>query len=725
LSAVLFYLPFPVAFTSNGVAAPLARAYFYQTGTTTPLPIYTTSALSVEHSNPVIADGVGRFANIYLDSTKTYRLVIHDKDDASLGVDIDPYIPGTAPDAGSLQPYADAASGSASSASTSAANAATSATSAASSASAAAGSATSAASSATSAASSQAAIIAAVGGATLTNVSLNASSRTLLASVSHASLLPAILTESGYSGIFQPTNSNIATSVTNDSYNNIGYSTDSTGAGGGFQRLPMYRSVLDRKWVSSLPVGSISLPAAFNNQLSVQPYWDGSRVQFQRNPYDIIDFTTTASTITDYYIDYDVGNDANAGTSSGAAFKTWDHALSVVAGLSAGSNVKIHLLDDYVGYLSATTGNYPQFDGKNVKVIGAGPSGRTKFVLIRETYDQASFAWVAHGSNGAWKSNSASVGQYVLQFYLDGGLIPQPIVSTGQSAATVDTTELTSFWDGTYLYVHLPNGVKPNPRVNWEWSNNAVAGHTYRADTGTVLFENCGWFTSARGANFNCFSTRSVTDSDFTSDARIGFRNCFGYGASGNIFGTKDWKVVVFDNCQGAWAKNDIFNYHTNQSTGTHGAFITAYEVNCSGRKAGYTGFADGAGTSTSNNGSTSHDSINILRANCNYGDAEGAVVADVNGVVSVNLNVQAGCPGSTANPKACFWHSGTGYGTYYGMYLWGCAATDDEDSSTYLLTSDGAPNGEASGQIYVKHWRGATVGTIKGRLKDWAGNLI
>jgi hypothetical protein len=480
---------------------------------------------------------------------------------------------------------------------------------------------------------------------------------------------------------------------------------------------------------SPFPIGKITLPTAFNNQLGIAPYWNGAAIKFIVHPYDLIDFTLTATTITDYYLKYtSPGSDTNNGTTSGTPFKTWDHLLSVVAGLASGSNVRVHLLDDYVGYLSATAGNYAQFDGKNVKVIGEGPSGRTKFVTMRETYNQAAFGFVAHGSNGAWKSNAAGVvNNFTLQFYVNGSgdPIPIPIVSTGQSAATVDTTELTSFWDGTWLYVHLPGGVKPNPFVNWEWSNNALGGHTYRSDSGTVLFENVSYFTSARGATFNCLNTRSVLDTNFLSQARLGLRNVYGYGSSGNIFGLKDWHIVAVDQCQGAYARNDIFNYHTNQNTGTHGAYITIYETDTYGTDAGYSGFNDGVSAGTSNNGSTAHDSINILRANTAYAGGEGAVVADVNGVVSVNLNVRTGIPGSTAVPKACFWHSGTGWGSSYGMYLWGCSAFDGGDTSVILLDNAGAPNGEANGQIYVKYWRGQTTGTVVGTLKDWSGNTL
>ena len=93
--AELFHLPFPVAFNANGIAEPGAKLFFYVTGTTAPAPIYTASTMDVEHENPVEANGAGRFPNIYLDEAVTYRLVITDRNGSPLGVDVDPYTPGS------------------------------------------------------------------------------------------------------------------------------------------------------------------------------------------------------------------------------------------------------------------------------------------------------------------------------------------------------------------------------------------------------------------------------------------------------------------------------------------------------------------------------------------------------------------------------------------------------------------------------------------------------
>lgn len=94
MTAAQFFLPFPTAFSSNGLPVSGAKIYFYATRTTTPQAIYSDAALTVPLTNPVVANAAGRFSTIYLDSTLTYRVVVKDENDVSLGVDVDPYIPG-------------------------------------------------------------------------------------------------------------------------------------------------------------------------------------------------------------------------------------------------------------------------------------------------------------------------------------------------------------------------------------------------------------------------------------------------------------------------------------------------------------------------------------------------------------------------------------------------------------------------------------------------------
>src|SRR5688572_22748268 len=75
-----FVLPRQVALDDDANSMAGALAYFYQTGTTTPQAVYSDSALTTQHSNPVVADAAGRWAKIYLNpnATANYRVRITD-----------------------------------------------------------------------------------------------------------------------------------------------------------------------------------------------------------------------------------------------------------------------------------------------------------------------------------------------------------------------------------------------------------------------------------------------------------------------------------------------------------------------------------------------------------------------------------------------------------------------------------------------------------------------
>ena len=73
MAGSIFVRPKAAPISSSGAPYAGAKYYFYATGTSTLQSIYTDSALTTPHANPVVADGTGTFAPIWLDPTKTYR----------------------------------------------------------------------------------------------------------------------------------------------------------------------------------------------------------------------------------------------------------------------------------------------------------------------------------------------------------------------------------------------------------------------------------------------------------------------------------------------------------------------------------------------------------------------------------------------------------------------------------------------------------------------------
>lgn len=74
----LYRLPASVLFAS-GLLKPSWKVAFFLTGTSTPAPVYTTSALTTTHTQPVQADAAGVMDLIYLDPSITYKSVVYDQ----------------------------------------------------------------------------------------------------------------------------------------------------------------------------------------------------------------------------------------------------------------------------------------------------------------------------------------------------------------------------------------------------------------------------------------------------------------------------------------------------------------------------------------------------------------------------------------------------------------------------------------------------------------------
>ena len=82
MSGALGVLPRQVAF-SGGVIVPGAQLFVYEDSSSSKLAIYTTSALAVEHTNPLEADAYGVFPAFYVDPAGgPYKQVLAPADDS-------------------------------------------------------------------------------------------------------------------------------------------------------------------------------------------------------------------------------------------------------------------------------------------------------------------------------------------------------------------------------------------------------------------------------------------------------------------------------------------------------------------------------------------------------------------------------------------------------------------------------------------------------------------
>jgi len=139
-----------------------------------------------------------------------------------------------------------------------------------------------------------------------------------------------------------------------------------------------------------------------------------------------------------------------------------------------------------------------------------------------------------------------------------------------------------------------------------------------------TMYENVGFvastFTNATGNNIN---------------ASFYYFGCKWHRAWENgLYKVGVYKVYSFD-CIVSHPTLDCFNYHTTDKTSL------AVEVNCIGFGAGKYKLQTGQ-PNYSNNGSTSHDGMNMLRVGCRYYECEGPIVADVNNVYSISIGCEA-----------------------------------------------------------------------------------
>ena len=74
----------PRATDANDDPISGAKAYVYQTGTTTPVPVYTDTGLTTPHAQPIVADSEGRFAQAFYGGSVQLKVVFTDASDVEL-----------------------------------------------------------------------------------------------------------------------------------------------------------------------------------------------------------------------------------------------------------------------------------------------------------------------------------------------------------------------------------------------------------------------------------------------------------------------------------------------------------------------------------------------------------------------------------------------------------------------------------------------------------------
>ena len=141
----------------------------------------------------------------------------------------------------------------------------------------------------------------------------------------------------------------------------------------------------------------------------------------------------------------------------------------------------------------------------------------------------------------------------------------------------------------------------------------------------TVIFENIGFTT-------NTYRIRGSHPS-----AKFYFFGCKWHRGQNDAFGiTGAYQVYLFNNVS-AWASKDGFNYHSSTEESL------AVEINCVSYGNGKYKLESGNTTTHSNNGSTAHDGMYMLRVGGKYWDCEGPIVTDADDCYSISIGCEVG----------------------------------------------------------------------------------
>lgn len=319
-------------------------------------------------------------------------------------------------------------------------------------------------------------------------------------------------------------------------------------------------------------------------------------------------------TFTNYYIDSINGSDSNDG-SQNAPFKTFQKAINLF--VTNSNPCHIHIVGDSLFYSDSL---YTQSNG-NIAVtkslVITCDEGKFKLIGGKNPID---IGWVQYSGDTYVSGtltdvgcvvdmNSNNIDKYGLyKGYTEQNSI-QDVVDT-QGSYYVDTTN-------NIVYTHITSGS----------SISQVTVLDNKDHLRFTLYGSTSKFLYIQGANI--IGNTYIESSDHQSSVidEIIFKDCISQHCwyNDNAFGLWDADYIYAINCIGGYVKNDIFNYHAAHRSNPNN--VVCVEVNCIGEYAGWykrNGYSE--------NISTAHDGVNILRCNTLGMQNKGNLIMDIDG---------------------------------------------------------------------------------------------
>ncbi|QQO92806.1 tail fiber [Staphylococcus phage Madawaska] len=361
----------------------------------------------------------------------------------------------------------------------------------------------------------------------------------------------------------------------------------------GLQGLPG----LDGNYAPTLPI-TVRKPKDFNygNEILKDRIVTDGKGTFGVK-YDIT--TNRLSGGTTYYLDAVNGNDSNDGLSKEKPFKSFKVAIPKV-----NDNDTIMVAD----------GNYFRIGGtlitkafnKSINIIGTG--NNVNIVMADEP------SWtLTSGKNRTYEFSRSATDKVVT---LDNSIDIKKVNSIDE----VESTPNSWFTDGTKVYSNINDNKPSNSNVIPLISSSNIQLTSLASN---IYFE-----------NLNIYGGRNCVELNLTSNNSAFFKKCNFYHSASSYNGLAivGGKNIILDSCKGNYNSFDGLNYHI----GADGSKPNIIEINCIGMDNGTDKGLNGV---KSNNGSTTHEGLKIIRINGIYGRNDGGNVADVNeGTQSWNL---------------------------------------------------------------------------------------
>ncbi|MDQ0250960.1 hypothetical protein J2W22_003024 [Sphingomonas kyeonggiensis] len=414
------------------------------------------------------------------------------------------------------------------------------------------------------------------------------------------------------------------------------------------------------------------------------------------------------------YVHTDTGNDANNGLTPGTAWKTVNYAVTQIN--ADGSSVVFDLLVDSTTFIA---GNAQGWDTGNMLIGTPGNPKRLRIKNIgagrpwllpgmRGNYTMATFAWIPKG-NGIWACSTGAISAAAKNspFVADLSVLDADGAPTfsdalagpfaDEAAVLVPMQDRPSFYylaaTGTW-YVKLASGAKPNPGVNFAYSE-LQAGNTFSLAEGSrLLVENFRCVFNCGAADQAIFFwahpqtyTIGAAAPNVVHDIQVTWIDCESYGSSGNSFGSRSVTRTIIKRCKAKYGWLDGVNTHSlyvpgNSNAPEQGSAQHTWVEDFVAEHLGPNNFKGQPAVNTSCNAITDHDRGRTTAVNCRGGLTYGAVFAFTGGAKGLALNCNmyeptntttgAGAAQGTTSCKSPYWADGaSSTAPFDGTELW------------------------------------------------------